>query len=336
MSLDSLKPAVPEVKKQAFSFDHVLKRVLFVLGIGVLVLVVFVAKFDSLSDVNAVDYAQIARNVAEGKGFTTSAVTPLALALVGKGQETPDISRPPLWVSTLALAMRIGGANDRVVVFVSILFLLLTLILVYALARMFFDDGVGIYAVAITAISTGLMVQALTGLETTFLAFLITILFGVLLLHGRSERGMANFWPLLSGLLLGLCFLVRYECLAIVPAILLYWLFAGKEKRWSRMWLTIGTFVVVAVPWVIRTDMITQRLAGSTQSYELIMQTVAHPGQTLYRQFTEIPPLPLSVMIDHPLQMLVKFNEGIRTAYAGFPQLLNMSLIHISEPTRPY
>jgi len=323
MSLDSLKPAVPEVKKQAFSFDHVLKRVLFVLGIGVLVLVVFVAKFDSLSDVNAVDYAQIARNVAEGKGFTTSAVTPLALALVGKGQETPDISRPPLWVSTLALAMRIGGANDRVVVFVSILFLLLTLILVYALARMFFDDGVGIYAVAITAISTGLMVQALTGLETTFLAFLITILFGVLLLHGRSERGMANFWPLLTGLLLGLCFLVRYECLAIVPAILLYWLFAGKEKRWSRMWLTIGTFVVVAVPWVIRTDMITQRLAGSTQSYELIMQTVAHPGQTLYRQFTEIPPLPLSVMIDHPLQMLVKFNEGIRTAYAGFPQLLN-------------
>lgn len=323
MSADSVKQVEPAVQPRAFSFDHILKRFLFVLGIGVLVLVVFVAKFDYLVDVNAVDYAQIARNVAQGKGFTTSAVTPLALALTNKGQETPDISRPPLWVATLALAMKVGGASDRLVVFVSIVFLVLTLVLVYILGRMFFDDSVGIYAVAITAISTGLMVQAMTGLETTFLAFLITLLFGLLLLHGRSERPTALYWPLLSGLFLGLCYLVRFECLAIVPAILLYWLFAGNKLRWSRIGLTVAAFAIVAVPWVVRTNLIAGRPAASTHSYELIMQTIAHPGQTLYREFVEIPALPLSEAVDHPLQMFKKFNEGVRTAYSGFPQLLN-------------
>ena len=324
MSADPVKQAVPEVSPPSFSFDHLLKRVLFVLGIGVLVLVVFVAKFDHLADVNAVDYAQIARNVAQGKGFTTSAITPLALALAkDKTQDIPDISRPPLWVSTLALAMRMGGANDRVVVFVSVFFLLLTLVLVYLLGRMLFDDGVGVYAVAITAVSTGLMVQAMTGLETTFLAFLITVLFGLLLLHNRHEGPTPRYWSLLSGVLLGLCFLTRFECLAIVPAVLLYWLFAGKRLRWMHMGLTVVAFLVVALPWVIRTDLIAGRLTASTQSYELVMQTIAYPGQTLYRQFVDVPSLPLSVVVDHPLQMLKKFNEGVRTAYSGFPQLLN-------------
>jgi 4-amino-4-deoxy-L-arabinose transferase-like glycosyltransferase len=324
MSAAVNKQNEPERERAAFSFDHGLKRTLFALGIGVLVLMVFVAKFDHLSDVNAIDYAQIARNVSEGKGFTTSAVTPLALALTGKSQKSiPDVSRPPLWVSALALAMRVGGANDRVVVFASIVFLLLTLGLIYVLGRMFFDEGIGIYAVAITAISTGLMVQAMTGLETPFLAFLITLLFGLLLLHGRSNGPTGVYWSLLSGVLLGLCFLTRFECLAIVPAILLYWLFAGKRRRWLHIGLTVAAFAVVALPWVIRTDLVAGRMAASTQSYELIMQTIAHPGQTLYREFVEVPPLPLSVVLDHPLQMFKKFNESFRAAYSGFPQMLN-------------
>jgi hypothetical protein len=87
--------------------------------------------------------------------------------------------------------------------------------------------------------------------------------------------------------------------------------------------MTMVAFGIVALPWVIRTDLVTGRMAASTQSYELVMQTIAHPGQTLYREFVEVPPLPLSVAVDHPMQMLKKFNEGLRSAYSGFPQLLN-------------
>lgn len=297
------------------------------LGILTLVLIVFVAKSDYLSDPNAIDYAQIARNLAEGKGFSTSALTPLALSTGLDAERAPDISRPPLYVSLLALAMRVGSPGDRTVVFTAVIFLLLTLILVYVIGRRFFDDGVGVYAVAVSVISTGLIAQTMSGLETSFLAFLITLLFGMLWLHSQSPKPDAMFWPALSGLLLGMCYLVRYECLALLPVVLLYWFFAVKAGRWPRMVLLAAVFLAVALPWVIRTNRITGRAAASAQSYELIMNTVGHPGQTLYRQFTDVPPLPASIALRHPLQMLRKFNEGIRMTYAGFPPLLNVFVL---------
>jgi 4-amino-4-deoxy-L-arabinose transferase-like glycosyltransferase len=309
------------------SLDHILKRLIFVLGILTLVLMVFVAKFDYLSDPNAIDVAQIARNLAEGRGYTTSVITPLALSTGISPQLTPDITRPPLYVSVLALAMRIGGTSDKTVAFVSIIFLLLTLVLVYRLGRRFFDDRVGIYSVAICAISTGLMMQATSGLETTLLALLVTLLFGVLLLHARSAEPTAMRWPLLSGLVLGLCYLVRLECLALLPAVLLYWVFAGGRQRWSRMLIVAAAFVVVALPWVVRTNLVTGRVGVSTLNYELIMNTIAHPGQTLSRQFIDVPQLPVSIALRHPLQMLRKLNFGMRAAYNGLPQLLNPYLL---------
>ena len=38
-----------------------------------------VSRFDSLTDVNAMDYAQIARNLMRGEGFTSSFIKPLGL-----------------------------------------------------------------------------------------------------------------------------------------------------------------------------------------------------------------------------------------------------------------
>lgn len=317
------RPLYPAPPPMQATFDTVIKRLLFALGVLLLVLIAFTAKFDFLGDVNAIDYAQIARNLSEGKGFTTSVTTPLTLSLGLKPEHAPDLSRPPLYVGALALAMRIAGASDRTVAFVAVVFLLLTLLAVYLVGRSFFGETIAINAVALTALSSGLLLQALTGLETPLLALLITALFGLLLRHHTSTERPTIWWPLLAGLLLGLCYLVRFECLALLPAVLLYWLWASKSGRWARIALTLVAFLVVAAPWVIRTNRIVGRTPASTQSYELLMQTVQYPGQTLYRQFTDVPRLPLSFVVDHPLQMARKLNEGVRAAYAELPQFLN-------------
>lgn len=320
--MDSIREGGPPIGGCS-RFDTIIKRSLLALLVCVLVLTAFVAKFDFLSDVNAIDYAQIARNLAEGKGFSTSVATPLALAIRSGDAGSADLSRPPLHVAMLALGMRLWGPHDKTVALISIIFLLLTLAATFVIGRLAFGDEVAVYSVAITAVSTGLLAQALTGLETPLLALLFTLLFGLLLLHSRSEGPHSLLWPALTGLILGLCYLVRFECLAILPALLLFWALATPARRFPAILVALAVFAAVALPWVVRTNLLVDGVPASTHSYELLTQTVSHPSQTLVRQFLDVPPSPFSFIVAHPLQMLRKFNDGLRSAYAGVPQLLN-------------
>ena len=61
--------------------------------------------FVALSINDAMDYASIGKNVAEGRGFVSSYITPLGLA--HKGLPHPDLWRAPVWPAVLALFIKL-------------------------------------------------------------------------------------------------------------------------------------------------------------------------------------------------------------------------------------
>ncbi|MBJ7326146.1 MAG: hypothetical protein JHC52_02235, partial [Chthoniobacterales bacterium] len=72
-------------------------------------------KFTGFNTPEAMDQAQIARQIAKGRGYSTLYVRPLALRLMLRDEESaapgplPDVSQPPLGPLTSAVLLRLGG-----------------------------------------------------------------------------------------------------------------------------------------------------------------------------------------------------------------------------------
>ena len=312
------------------SSETILKRGALTLVLLVVVLAVFATKFTSL-DVNGADYAQIARNVATGHGYTTSVLSPLSLAVVPRTENHPELTRPPAYVTVLALAMIVGGASDKTVVVVSLIFFLLSALALYFVARRCFGSRVALWSALLYSLSVPVLRQAISGLDTTFLCFLVTLLFGVLLWNYRaphpgdedegdepSSYGMAI--PIAAGVLLGLCYMTSYDTLVLLPVVL-YFLWRSDRPQFKRhLVLTLVPFLVLVLPWIIRCSIAAGGPFISLHGYELAMFTDQYPGQTLFGRFADIPHKPWLMLITHWSDMVKKIGQGFGGLYTDAAQ----------------
>ena len=72
-----------------------------------------------IEGIEAIDLAQVARSVAEGEGFVTRFVRPVALRYQESAIGQPELTRPPLYILVLALAMKFLETSDGTVAAVS-------------------------------------------------------------------------------------------------------------------------------------------------------------------------------------------------------------------------
>src|SRR5262245_19326954 len=123
-----------------------------------------VRAYRNFANPEAMDAAQLARNLAQGKGYTTDFIRPLSMHLVLKSrtdanpliqQNHPDLANPPVYPMLLAGILKVARLDYQVSSRASKrfapeflitllnqgLFFLLVL-LVYRLARRLFDPGV--------------------------------------------------------------------------------------------------------------------------------------------------------------------------------------------------
>jgi len=95
-------------------------RLLIVIVAGLLVFVAYnLRAYHNLNTLEAMDTAQVARNVSEGKGFSTKFVRPLSIYLVKKHNRStqgdpaqlktnhPDLANPPVYPLVLAGLMKV-------------------------------------------------------------------------------------------------------------------------------------------------------------------------------------------------------------------------------------
>jgi hypothetical protein len=125
----------------------------------------------------------------------------------------------------LVLGMALGKQGYNVGNYVSAVFGLLSVLLVFFLGRTLYDTGTGLLASALLAVSGFDVVysrSALLEIDLNFFLLLATLFY---VRSWRAAGGRALLWSCLASLALGMSFLIVYR--ALVP-LLVFWLFEAR------------------------------------------------------------------------------------------------------------
>lgn len=279
---------------------------------------VFFPGFYGLSD--ACDYADLARNIALGRGFVNHNIYPLSLTfnfLRELPQPTP--LWPPGYPLILAGAFKLFSASDSTVLWLNTVFLLLTLPLVYLLGLHFHSRRVASLASLFYGTSQFVLYLLIIANSEIVATFLFTV-FLLLLLKGR---GTVSY--IFAGIILGILLLTRYPMIFIIPAMFIY---LKKERRFELskfIWLVTIPLLMV-VPWLVRNYLLTGNPLFALQNYgEVSKATVAFPDY--YYTYRSLDPQPFFLFIaNYPLYFLRKVAAGLLMYIRETPETLNLYL----------
>lgn len=268
-----------------------------------------------LSEVDALDYAQVSRNLAEGRGFTTDFIKPLSLTRVKRLDGHPDLIFGPLHPLTTSVFMRALGPNRRAVALACGVPFLLTLLVTYLLGVRMFDKRAAALGVALFGLYLGTLRYSISGLEVCLLGLWVTCLFLVLYLLAQATR--YRLWLLAGvGALLGLVYLTKDVWAVLLVPVLVYVYFAvERRRRWVSLGLVLGVCALVILPWCLRTAQLTGNPFFSWRWYETAMETMTNPGNTLYRTYRADIQSPLTFVVYHPVEVYNKLHQGVMTLY---------------------
>jgi 4-amino-4-deoxy-L-arabinose transferase-like glycosyltransferase len=209
-------------KLEVGSGYRVLKGAVALVGIIALALFYDMAAYQNFSTPEAMDAAQLARNIAEGQWFQTDVVRPLSLYLLkedgtkagstnslsGQIERCPDLSNPPAYPLVLAGVLKarelfgVGGDEwegqggvfrtygpEVWIAGFNQLLLLVCACLVFSLGRRLFDEGVGWVSAAVFAGAEVFWRHSVSGLPTLWLTFLVLLAAHLLVaLEGKNRR----------------------------------------------------------------------------------------------------------------------------------------------------
>jgi len=257
----------------------------------------------------AMDSAQLARNIAEGRGYTTRLIRPLSLDVMRQHgavsdaqlrSEFPDITNPPLyplllsgWMKVLPFDFKIGESpRYQPEVFINLLnqfLFLIALVQVFRLGERLFDQPVA-WCAALVFLGTELYWKfSISGLPTMLLLVLFLTLANVLVsieAHENDKHPTGGGWfagmAFGAGVLAGLGGLTRYGFAWVILPVLVYlgW-FMGRQRGRTMAMALLG-FLLVMSPWLVRNAQLSGNLFG-TAGLALYGETHAFPGDTLER-----------------------------------------------------
>ncbi len=266
----------------------------------------------------AMDTAQLARNLAEGRGYTTSFIRPISLHLVrekmresGGDPRTileyshPDLENPPVYPALLAGVMKVLPAAQRselpddefnrrpfaemIISALNLGLFAVATLLLFRLGRTLFNPGIG-WLAALLFLGTELFWKfANSGLSTHLLMVLVLLVVRVWVAHDRARSSEAPAAPrnrfllaALLGGLLGILALTRYSAGWLLVPFLVLFGFAGRRAHWPSFLAAFAAFFLVLTPWMVRN----YRLSGlpfGTATFAPLAATESFPRDRLER-----------------------------------------------------
>lgn len=273
----------------------------------------------NFTSIEAMDAAQLARNISRGEGFTTQFVRPVSIALLEKEhgenpdylqKRHPDLANPPVYPLLLAGLMKvlpfdwtistatfwryqpemiIGGLN-QVLFFAS-------LAMLFRVSMRLFDKSVATLAVVLMALTEMFWDLTTSGLSTMLLIFLVLLLTDLLLTFdegarsGLKGKGWLISFAVACGLLAGLLALTRYSMGWLLVPVVLYLAFTGVSARVPAAVCAMAAFALVCAPWLVRNYNLSGRIFG-TAGLAIHQGTTGLPGFTLERS------MPRNIVLD--------------------------------------
>jgi hypothetical protein len=253
-----------------------IKRGLVVLAMAVLSLIylgVFpnIYQFRGLATSQAMDQAQIGREIASGHGWRTKFIRPRAVGqLRNEGKDvaqkvwydTYNAPLPPLVNAIALLPVKsywqmtprdVVYTGDKAIAFVSILLFIGSVAILFFLARRLFDQRLALLACALVLICDTIWQYSLSGLPQMLLLFLfnLTIYFLVRAVQARYAGARVGTWLVLTGVGFGLLALTHALTIWIFIAVLIYSAFFFRPRGRAILVLVIA-FAIIYTPWLVR------------------------------------------------------------------------------------
>jgi hypothetical protein len=263
-----------------------MNRAMVLLLIAVLSVWYLVSEFHGFKEREAMDAAQVGRQIAEGKGFTTQWIRPQAITIFGEKlkakpegvnqfENFPEIYQGPLYPYAIGMLFKLTGhpynasfnemkespfRAEWVICFFNLLCTYATGIVIFFLGTRIFDARVGFLSAIVFLFSDLIWRFAISGLSTSLILFLLTLSWFFLneaFIHEENER---SAWAIpflaIGGLMAGLAVLTRLSLLwLLVPMILIL----GVVFR-SRPWIVISyllLFLLPVIPFLVRNHALT-------------------------------------------------------------------------------
>ena len=270
------------------------------------------ALYRNLSTIEGMDAAQLARNLAEGKGYTTDFIRPFSIYLLRKQlgetnalpESHPDLANAPAYPALLASALKLMPFDYRVssgidqfrvhapdmwITGANQVLFLIALSLVFLIARRLFDPSVAWVSAGIVLGTELLWSFTNSGLSTMllivlFLAVLWTLIRIEFLGHNpeNTHDRQILFLGALIGVFLGIGTLTRYSFgWMIIPTIAFLSTSAPRNRAAT---VATGLLITAAIvtPWLLRNYTLSGALFG-TAGYALFQQSFSFQGFDLER-----------------------------------------------------
>jgi 4-amino-4-deoxy-L-arabinose transferase-like glycosyltransferase len=309
--------------------ERVAKRIVFHLAWLVpcilLLALTFNHEFDGLNRADAMDAAQLGRNISSGHGFATSVIRPISLEISAKLPYQPELNQAPFYPLLLGLTFCVAPINDHTVALVSAVCFLLTILVVFFFARRMFDDKVAALSAVLLGVNLPLLQLAVSGSAFPLWMLLTTLAFFILYKPKLSSAGLFG-----CGVLFGLSMLTDYSSLFIVPGVLWLVYRLAPARPWRQVAIFAVGLVLILLPWGIRNYSITGSPWFSLHNYTLIMYGGAqnsYPGMSLLRELSFPDDSLLSFILHNPKELVHKALSGLQNLYAGLPFIVGMYVI---------
>jgi 4-amino-4-deoxy-L-arabinose transferase-like glycosyltransferase len=245
------------------------------------------------------DYAQIARNIYLGNGFSTDILRPLSFRYF-QYLPHPELIRPPLYPYTLALFFSMFGVNDFSCALSSGIFFILAIPLLYMLGKeMFKRNDIPLLAVIMVLLNKSILELSITCSADMMYTFSI-----ILILYIAIKFKDRIF---LLGILLGISYLIRNNTLIFIPV----WIIYISEFSIRRTYINIknigiflsGFFIGIS-PYFIRNLIIIGNPFFTLYKYSILTYTKSFHFFDVWRIIN--PPSPFKLLISNPSELLGK------------------------------
>ncbi len=248
-----------------------LKRTLAVIVVIALGLFYIMHEFRGLATSQAMDQAQVGRNIASHQGWRTDFIRPLAMRqLQTHGRnvakniwyDTYNAPLPPLidaialWPirSTWVMSPRdIIYPGDKIIAFSAICFFIASLFVLYFIARRLFDDRLAALAVGLVLLCDTIWQYSLSGLPQMLMMFLFNCVLYALIraIDAQSAGGRVGVWLAFAGIGFGLLALSHALTIWIFLAALVFCIFFFRPRGWAAV-IVLSAFVIIYAPWLVR------------------------------------------------------------------------------------
>ena len=241
--------------------------------VAIIVLSAFytIHEFKGFATSQGMDQAQIGRNLARGEGWRTEVIRPLA---VGQLEAHGKIVAQKIWYDTYnaplpplvdAIALKpfksawtmtprdITYPAEKILVAVEMLLFLGSVVLIYFIAKILFDDRLAVLATWLVLLCDAMWRYSISGLPQMLLLFLFnaTLFALVRAMMAQTGGGRVGVWLALAGVGFGLLALSHALTIWIFVGAFIFCIFHFRPRGWAAV-IMLATFAIIYSPWLVR------------------------------------------------------------------------------------